>query len=177
MPRRRVEVESVEMRRSALAHSRSTPGANENDQRTSEDEDDVPGTPDHHPPPLPMPDQPARRENKPLSVELEGEKRIVASCDVGPTSDEAEAPGALPNLTVGARDGVHACNSSGQETGVADAYCGVCSSGNIVVITAVSPMPSRRRGGGGGDSKRSSVLVTHQLVRMNRMEFTSVKIV
>jgi hypothetical protein len=82
----------------------------------------------------------------------------------------------LKTTQLGWETGVHACNSSRQETGIAHAYCGVCSSGNIVVIMVVSLMPLQHHGGG-RDSKCSSVLVTHQLVTMNRMEFTSVKII
>jgi hypothetical protein len=41
-----------------------------------------------------MPDQPARSQNEPPSVELEGERKTVASCDVERNGGEADASGA-----------------------------------------------------------------------------------
>jgi hypothetical protein len=57
----------------------------ENGQRSEMDFEDAPEDPPESP--LPMPDQPP-------SVELEGERRSVASCDVGLTSSNVDATGA-----------------------------------------------------------------------------------
>jgi hypothetical protein len=93
---RQVEVERVETRRgtsdeaerwSASAHERLTSGDDEHGQRIPTDVEDVPEDP---PVPFPSPDQPANREDEPPSVELEGERIPYTSCDVGPTSNEAD---------------------------------------------------------------------------------------
>ena len=68
--------------------------ADENDQRTSTSNDDIPRTsPD---PPLPpiSPDEPAQRLDKPPSVKLEGESGNLASIEVGLTADKAHVLGA-----------------------------------------------------------------------------------
>jgi hypothetical protein len=89
-----VEVESARtrVRGSAMAYARSTTTVDKNSQRSEMDFEDAPEDPPESP--LPMPDQPARPENEPLSVELEGERRSVASCDVGLTSSDADTTGA-----------------------------------------------------------------------------------
>jgi hypothetical protein len=88
-----VEVESARtrVRGSATAYARSTTAVDENGQRSEMDVEDAPEDPPESPPPMPMPDEPARLENGPPSVELEGEWKAVASCDVGLASDEADA--------------------------------------------------------------------------------------
>ena len=45
----------------------------------------------YSPEPLEPPDKPALQRTESLSVELEGESRAASSCDVGPTSGEADA--------------------------------------------------------------------------------------
>jgi hypothetical protein len=98
-----VEVESAQTRRDttsegerarATAHTRSTTTDEETGQRTETDIDDVPEDPPDPSTPFPMPDQPARPQNEPPSVELEGERRTVASCDVEHNGGEADASGA-----------------------------------------------------------------------------------
>jgi hypothetical protein len=88
-----VEVESARtrVRGSTTAYARSTTAVDENGQRSEMDVEDAPEDPPESPPPMPMPDEPARLENGPPSVELEGEWKAVASCDVGLASDEADA--------------------------------------------------------------------------------------
>jgi hypothetical protein len=76
---------------SALARGRSTTRADEDDQRTSTGIDDVPRAPPEPPQPYTSPDEPARRRNEPPSVELEGERRMSASCDESPTRAETDA--------------------------------------------------------------------------------------
>jgi hypothetical protein len=78
----------------ATAHTRSTTTDEETGQRTETDVDDIPEDPPDPFTPLPMPDQPARPQNEPPSVELEGERRTVASCDVEHNGGKAEASGA-----------------------------------------------------------------------------------
>ena len=94
------EVESPEMRRdasieverwSASAHVRSTTRVEESGQRTSQDDEDIPGAPPDPHPPSTSSDEIARPPNEPPSVELEGERRCFASCDDGLTSDVADA--------------------------------------------------------------------------------------
>jgi hypothetical protein len=94
-----VEMESARAQGNALvegaskhttAHARSAATDDENDQRTSQDEYDVPGLSPEPPPPFTSPDEPARVENEPPSVELEGERRDVASCDVERTGGKAD---------------------------------------------------------------------------------------
>jgi hypothetical protein len=91
-----VEVESTQMRcdttsegerARATVHTQSTATDDENDQRSEMHVDNVPEDPPDPSPSLPMPDQPP-------SVELEGERRSVASCDVGLTSSDADVTGA-----------------------------------------------------------------------------------
>ena len=100
-----VEVESAGTRRgtsvegerwSATTHERSSTEADEeNNQRTSQDDKDVPGPSPERPPPVPTPDEPGQRRNEPPSVELEGERLSRASCDDGPTNDVTDVSGAL----------------------------------------------------------------------------------
>ena len=75
---------------SGSTHIRSTRRDEENRQRTSTDEYDAPKDP---PDPFPPPDRPVRPEDKPPSVELEGEWDVLASCNVGLTRVEAYATG------------------------------------------------------------------------------------
>jgi hypothetical protein len=88
-----VEVESARMRvrGSATAYARSTTAVDEKGQRSEMDVEDAPEDPPESPPP--MPDEPPRPQNEPPSVELEGERRDVASCDVERTGGEADASG------------------------------------------------------------------------------------
>ena len=53
-------------------------GADENDQRTPTS-DDIPRAPPEPPPSFTSPDEPARRQTQPPSVELEGERRSQSS--------------------------------------------------------------------------------------------------
>jgi hypothetical protein len=86
---------SIEVERwSASGHIRSTTRVEENGQRTSRDDDNVPGALHDPHPPSTSPDETARPQNEPPSVELEGESIPYASCDVGLTSAETNAPGA-----------------------------------------------------------------------------------
>ena len=80
-------------RGSTLAQGRSTTIVEENDQRTSPDVEDVPEDPPEPPPPLTSPDETARSQDEPPSVELEGERKGVASCDTGPTTGYADVAG------------------------------------------------------------------------------------
>ena len=80
-----------EERLTALRHGRSSTAADENDQRNETVDDDVPMGPPE--PPLP-PDEPAQRLNRPPSVELEGERRLVTSSENARTSNEADVLGA-----------------------------------------------------------------------------------
>ena len=73
---------------SARLHERSTM-TNENDQPTSQDDDNIPRAPPESPPPLTSPDETARSQDEPPSVEREGERKGVASCDAGPTTGDA----------------------------------------------------------------------------------------
>jgi hypothetical protein len=75
-----VEGESVETRQNtsiewerwdARLRGRSTIGV-EKPVSAQTDDEDVSGTPQHHPPPFPNPDDTARPKNEPPSVELEG---------------------------------------------------------------------------------------------------------
>ena len=75
---------------SASAHIRSTRRDEENRQRTSTDKYDAPKDP---PDPFPPPDRPARIENEPLSAELEGEWKVPASRNAGPTADKTDPSG------------------------------------------------------------------------------------
>ena len=73
---------------SASAHDQVTD--EQSDQRPSTDDDDVPEMPPAPPEP---PDEAARRGNEPPSAELEGEWKVPASYEVGPTSAEADVQG------------------------------------------------------------------------------------
>jgi hypothetical protein len=104
-----VEMESARAQGNALvegasehttAHARSAATDDENDQRTSQDEYDVPGLSPEPPPPFTSPDEPARVENEPPSIELEGERRDVASCDVERTGGEADVSRASEGVEV-----------------------------------------------------------------------------
>ena len=77
-------------RGSTLAQGRSMTTVEENDKRTSLDVEDVPEDPPEPPPPLTSPDETARSQDEPPSVELEGERKGIASCDTGPTTGDAD---------------------------------------------------------------------------------------
>ena len=79
-------------RQRAPAHARSTT-TDENNQPTSQDDDDIPRAPPEPPPPLTSPDETTRSQDQPPSVELEGERKGVASCDAGPTTGDADMAG------------------------------------------------------------------------------------
>ena len=82
---------SIERERgSASALERSMTTGEENDQRPSSDDNNIPGMPPTPPEP---PDGPVRPENQPPSAELEGEWDIPASCNVGLTSSDPNALG------------------------------------------------------------------------------------
>ena len=81
--RREASIEGEES--SATTHEQSMPGDEETGQHTVPEDDDLPGAPSEPPPPLTSPDEPARRENEPPSVELEGERRGNPSCDADAT--------------------------------------------------------------------------------------------
>ena len=77
-------------RGSALAQGRSTTADEPTDQWTSTIVDNVAEDPPVPPPPL---ERPPNAENEPPSVELEGERKSLGSCEVGPTSAETTASG------------------------------------------------------------------------------------
>ena len=79
---------------SALERERSTTADQENDQPTSDNDSDVPERPPEPPKPPRKPAERPRREVGPPSVELEGEWRHIASCEVGRTSAVAGVSGA-----------------------------------------------------------------------------------
>jgi hypothetical protein len=79
---------------SARTHARSTTLVEEDRQHTPQDGDDIPSSSPHTPAPAEPPDEAANRQNDPPSVELEGERMLYPSCDVGPTSGNAHASGA-----------------------------------------------------------------------------------
>ena len=82
-----VEMESAGTRRgtsvegerwSVMTHERSSTEADEeNNQRTPQDDEDVPGPSQEPPLPVLTPDEPGQRQNKPPSVELEGRREVV----------------------------------------------------------------------------------------------------
>ncbi|KAH0829128.1 hypothetical protein J3R83DRAFT_2604, partial [Lanmaoa asiatica] len=90
--RRNVSIEGE--RWCTRAHVRSMTGVEENRQRTSTDVVDVPDAPPEPPPPDPSPSERPARENEFPSVELEGERCRVASCDAVLTEVETDASGA-----------------------------------------------------------------------------------
>ena len=73
---------------SAMPHGCSTT-TDRNNQRTSTGVNDVPSPPPVPPPPL---ERPPNAEYETPSIELEGERRYSASCEVGPTSAKMNAP-------------------------------------------------------------------------------------
>jgi hypothetical protein len=73
------------------ARAQSVATDDENDQRNETVSEDVPEDP---PDPDPPPDRLAKQHDEPPSVELEGERRSVASFDDGLTRGEADASGA-----------------------------------------------------------------------------------
>ena len=77
-----------------MARTRSTTAAEDNDQRNEVSIDDTPSTSLGPPPSFPTPDKPVQRPDEPPSVELEGERKSVASCDAGPTAGETHVLGA-----------------------------------------------------------------------------------
>ena len=87
---------------SARPHERST-ATDENDQRTSTSNDDIPRAPPEPPPPLTSPDETMRSQDEPPSVELEGERKGVASCDARPTTGDADVAG-VPGADEDARE-------------------------------------------------------------------------
>ena len=88
--RRDMSIEGEKGNATQRAHARSTKGVEENCQRTSTDGDDIPGTPpDPHPPLTSLP----RPPDEPPSVELEGERRNIASCKDELTGDDRDASG------------------------------------------------------------------------------------
>jgi len=83
----------------ASGHIRSMRADAESDQRTSSGVDNVPETPPEPPLPPSSPTAPsAQAWNVPLSVELEGEKRLSASCDVTPTRAETNVSEASKDI-------------------------------------------------------------------------------
>lgn len=89
-------IQSIEEERpSALKRERPTLTADENDQRISDNDDDLPG-------PLPVPpkppDEPATPEKAPPSFKLEGEHCGYTSREVGCTSAEPDASGVLSGV-------------------------------------------------------------------------------
>ena len=78
-------------RPSALAHGQLTVRADENDQN---DEEIVNNIPEGPPDPPPPPDEPVNRQNESPSIELEGERKGMASTENARTSDEVDALGA-----------------------------------------------------------------------------------
>ena len=77
------------------AHAQSTAADEKRGQPTSQDNEDVPRAPPEPPPPLTSPDETARSQDQPPSVELdsEGERKGVASCNAGPTTGNADMAG------------------------------------------------------------------------------------
>ena len=78
-------------RLTTLRHGQSLMAADENDQCNETVDDDIPMGPPG--PPLP-PDEPTQRLNRPPSIELEGERRLVTSSENARTSNEADMLGA-----------------------------------------------------------------------------------
>ena len=78
-----------------LVHGWLMTRAVENDQHHEEIINNIPeGPPD---PPAP-PDKPASQQNVPLSIELEGERRLVMSSEDACISDEVDASGASGHI-------------------------------------------------------------------------------
>ena len=77
-------------RPSTLAHGWSMMRAVTNDQHHKENINNIPEGPPDPPPP---PDEPIQQQNKPLSIELEGERKLAVSSDNAHTSDEADMLG------------------------------------------------------------------------------------
>ena len=73
-----------------MARGRSTTRADEDDQRTSMSDSDVPSASLGPPPPVSTPDKPVQRHDEPPGVELEGERSSQSSSIVGLTADEAD---------------------------------------------------------------------------------------
>ena len=88
--------DSIEGERpSALARGQSTTKADENDQHNEETIGDVPEGPPDPPPP---PDEPIQQQNKTPSVELEGERKGVASSENALTGAKTGALEASGNV-------------------------------------------------------------------------------
>ena len=77
----------------ASAHVQSTMEVKETGQHTSQDNEDIPGTPHDLHPPSTNPVKTTRPPDETLSVELEGERICIASFDDGLTSSDADAMG------------------------------------------------------------------------------------
>ena len=90
---RNVSIEGERGLGSVLAQGRSTTRADEDDQRTSMSDDNIPRAPPEPPPPFPTPDKPAQPPNEPPSVELEGERRTQTNLKLGLTSAKADMSG------------------------------------------------------------------------------------
>ena len=87
---------SIEVARwCASAYVRSTTKVEETGQRTSQDDEDIPGAPPDLHPPSTNPAETTRPPDEPPSVELEGERILYPSGDVRATSVETDASGAL----------------------------------------------------------------------------------
>jgi hypothetical protein len=84
------EVQVDRERMSARMHARSTTLVEEDRLHTPQDNNNIPSSSPHTPAPAEPPNKATNRQNNPLSIELEGE-RSYPSCDVGPTSDDADA--------------------------------------------------------------------------------------
>ena len=88
---RRVSIEGESWSASLRLHMRSTSQDEGHRQHTSQDNEDVP---EESPDRAPSPNKPARSQNKPLSIELEGERSAAASCEVVPTGSDTDTSGA-----------------------------------------------------------------------------------
>ena len=97
-------IEGERLGGSVLAQQgRSTRTDEENDQRNKTIIEDVPSATPELPPPVPIPDKPAQPLNETPSVELEGESGTDPSCEVGLTTNEADALG-VPGHTEDSRN-------------------------------------------------------------------------
>ena len=93
MTGRKVSIEVV--RWCASVHIRSMTKVEETGQRTTRDDEDVPGAPPYLHPPFTNPAETTRPPDEPPSVELEGQRILYPSGDIGATSIETDALGAL----------------------------------------------------------------------------------
>jgi hypothetical protein len=94
------------------AHAHSVATDDENDQRNETVSEDVPEDP---PDPDPPPDRLAKQHDEPPSVELEGERRSVASFDVGLASAEMDASGASDGVVDDEKRPMNLRNASERE--------------------------------------------------------------